>query len=150
VAATGRVATAGPIGRGEAVRAMAATGSADRQLDAVSADLGVIEDRLGTTAMRALWVDAPLTVTVADYTPAAATVRVWGVSVIGAVGGSPPQSVWRTSTLHLVWQADDWKIDALDITPGPTPVGAATSLGMGADQFVTVAGWDLVAAEVTA
>jgi hypothetical protein len=150
VAATGRVATAGPIGRNEAVRAMATAGSAGRQLDAVSADLAIIEDQLGTTAMRALWVDAPITVTVADYTPESATARVWSVSVIGAAGGTPPQSVWRTSTLRLVWQTDDWKTDAIDVTPGPTPVGAATSLGVGSEAFATVAGWDLVAAEVAA
>jgi hypothetical protein len=151
VAAAGRLATAGPISRTDGIRAMATATTATAQVNAVEGALNAIAAKLGGPTEATLWVDAPVTVTVTAYTDTAATVRVWGVSIIGAAApdASGPQSVWRTSTVELVWESEDWKTRSIMAAPGPTPVGSPASLGVGAADFPTVAGWDAYAARVT-
>ena len=42
--------------------------------------------------------------------------------VIGAPGVGVPRQAWRTVTVDLAWERDDWRIDRWTSEPGPTPV----------------------------
>ena len=42
--------------------------------------------------------------------------------VIGAPGVGVPRQAWRTVTVDLAWERDDWRIDRWASEPGPTPV----------------------------
>ena len=52
------------------------------------------------------------------------------------------EAIWRTHRVALVWERDDWRIDDVAITEGPTPVPNDVALPSPASEFVTVDGWE--------
>lgn len=62
---------------------------------------------------------APIRYDVVEYTSDAATIKVWGLTVIFPPDGQPEQS-WVTGTLRLVW-LDDWRMNGGSSSAGPTP-----------------------------
>lgn len=79
---------------------------------------------------------SPLTYRVTAYSGERATVVSWGVAVVGNDAGLEPSASWATTTTKLVWQDDDWKIDAATSTNGPTP-GLGGQPASGADAFIS-------------
>ncbi len=77
----------------------------------------------------------------ASHSDAAAVVEVWSVLVIGVPGHGAPRQVWRTVTVRLVWERDDWKIDGWDAAAGPTPALAESSVVSTVDDVAEVLGW---------
>ena len=73
---------------------------------------------------------SPVGYRVDRFTPAAATVAIWRVGIVGSGATAEPQQSWRTETVSLVWEKKTWKVAALRSEPGPTPplpTSAATS-----------------------
>jgi len=125
VGMTGPVARAGFITRRDMIDQLATTRYKDtlastsaRQLDDLMGDLG----SAGLVPADLLWAELALTARVVDATPRRARVDVWTVLVIGAPGVGVPRQAWRTVTVELAWERDDWRIDRWASEPGPTPV----------------------------
>lgn len=144
VSITGDIATAGFITRDDLIASIASAQYADelaavssRQLDELSVELG----QAGIAPSQLLWSELPLRAQVVSYGADAAVVEVWSVLVVGVPGHGAPRQVWRTVTLGLVWEGEDWRIDAWDAVHGPTPALAAASVVSTVDDVADALGW---------
>lgn len=67
----------------------------------------------------------PASTTVLSYTPDAADVSVWTVNAgAGAIDGNGNKAAiasWGTTSLHLVWEDGDWKVQDQSFHTGPQP-----------------------------
>jgi hypothetical protein len=119
----------------DAIRSMAASGSADAQVTEAQEQLRLLRERLagGTAPIR--YVQSILASRVDGFTPSRARVSVWSVGVLSRTGVAQPQAGWTTSTFELVWERDDWRIWDNTIAPGPTPALNASALPSSAEQL---------------
>ena len=111
----------GPIATADALRAVTSARVAEATIDRFRAEHDQFTTQFHADPSQAIWIESPLTVTVTDWSTEAATVRVWSQLVIGVASESTVQVMWRTHTVRLVWEADDWKVDDVTQTEGPTP-----------------------------
>lgn len=72
------------------------------------------------------------------FTPEAATVSLWRVGIVGSGATVEPQQSWRTETVSLVWERDDWKVASFRSSPGPTPPLAPSVATPAGELFVAV------------
>ena len=98
-------------------------------------------DELGPDFARRVWIESPLQVDVIDTDETSATVAVWALLVTGDPRSGPIDAVWRTHRIELVWERDDWRIDNVTISEGPTPVPSEVALPSPPSDFTTVDGW---------
>jgi len=127
----------------DAIRAMAAGGSADTQVADAQDRIGKLRERLdeGTGPIR--YLQAVLASRVDAFTPDRARVSVWSVGVLSRVGIAQPQAGWTTSTYELVWEGDDWRVWDTTITVGPAPGLNESALPSTAEQLdEELAGFD--------
>ena len=144
VSLTGVIATAGFVTRSDMIDVLASTRFAPALLRASNAQLRDVLGDLGATGIApadVVFRELPLTAMVDDATLDRARVRVWSVVVAGAHGRGSPRQLWRTVSIDLVWEADDWRIDAWSATPGPTPALATGAPVAGLDDLAAVAAW---------
>lgn len=80
---------------------------------------------------------APVGYRVDHFSPAAATISVWRVGVVGSGATVEPQQSWRTETVSLVWEEGAWKVAALRSSPGPTPP-LGTTPATASDLFTSI------------
>lgn len=104
-----------------AVRSMAASGSADPQIDEAEQQLRDLREVLTDGAGPTRYLQAVLASRVDAFTAERARVAVWSVGVLSRAGIAQPQAGWSIATFELVWERDDWKIWSQTITPGPAP-----------------------------
>jgi hypothetical protein len=88
-----------------------------------------------------LLLEQPVTAQVQAFTPEVATVAVWSVVVVGAPGSVPPRQVWRTVTVRLRWERDDWRVDDWTVAAGPNPATSPELAPADYDAVAMVAGW---------
>jgi hypothetical protein len=119
-----------------AVRALAAADSAPALAEETVAALAAARAGLAAASGPVWWLVRPLASTVPQFSPAAARVVVWAVSVLAAPGVAAPQAWWFRVALDLVWTVLGWRVRSVLNTPGPTP-----GLGPG-DQPWPSAGFD--------
>jgi hypothetical protein len=105
----------------DAMRAMAANESANGLVAENERDTQAVLDRLeaGTGPVR--FDQAVLSTALDAYDQGRARVRVWSVGVLARTGAAPPQAGWRTTTVDLVWERDDWRLWGWSVVSGPTP-----------------------------
>ena len=72
------------------------------------------------------------------FTPDAATVSLWRVGIVGSGATIEPQQSWRTETVSLVWEGENWKVASFRSSPGPTPPLAASAPTPAGELFVSV------------
>jgi hypothetical protein len=141
---TGPIAKAGFITRGDMIKALS-TGRFGPTLASLSAQqLADFLEQVGTdglTPSEVLWSELPLTARLVHIAAAQAQVQVWSVVVLGAPGVGVPHQLWRTVTVDLAWEHDDWKVDGWSSTPGPTPVLADGTDAASLEDLTTVTGW---------
>jgi hypothetical protein len=117
-----------PTRVGGAIRTMAATASADRQVIDAEQRLQTLRDVLDDGTGPIHYLQAVLATRVDAYTPERARVSVWSVGVLSRAKIASPQAGWNISTFELVWERDDWKVWSETITAGPAPIlNAATA-----------------------
>jgi hypothetical protein len=68
-----------------------------------------------------VYLASPIAYRVVSYTDAEAVIEGWGVSIVGNGQGVNPQATWGTTRTTARWENDDWRIDAVRPTAGPTP-----------------------------
>ena len=147
VSATGAIATAGFITRKDLIGSIASAGFADqlaaessRQLDDFAIELGAA----GVVPTQVVWSELPLRARVLSYSADASSVEVWSVLVVGVPGHGAPRQVWRTVTVGLVWEREDWRVDSWSSATGPTPALAAASTVSSVDEIGVVLAWPTV------
>lgn len=119
----------------DAIRSMAASGSADSQVTEAQEQLRLLRERLAGGTAQIRYIQSILASRVDAFTLERARVSVWSVGVLSRTGVAQPQAGWTTSTLELVWERDDWRIWDNTITPGPTPALNASALPSSAEQL---------------
>lgn len=62
---------------------------------------------------------------VRSYTPEAASVEVWSVSLLGTRTLNRVGARWRTTTVEMRWDGSDWKLAGIDGRSGPVPSAGA-------------------------
>jgi hypothetical protein len=148
VGLTGEIAKAGFITRGDMIDTLATRGfsselaiATERQLADLAEALGEIEVLPPAIA----WTEVPLTAQLIDGGHDTARVEVWSVVVVASPDVGVPRQAWRTVTLDMVWEDDDWKVDAWTSTPGPTPALAAAAAVSSGREVADVADWPAAA-----
>jgi hypothetical protein len=104
------------------VTAVATPDAAERLVAELTGEVRLVRDALAVARGQVWWAVRPLAARVLRFSPEAATVAVWVLSVLSAVGVAAPQSSWSTLTVELAWVGGDWRVDELSRRPGPTPV----------------------------
>lgn len=147
VSATGAIATAGFITRDDLIGSIASWGFAGqladesaRQLDELAIELGEV----GVVPSQLVWAELPLRARVLSFSQDAAAVEVWSVLVVGVPGHGAPRQVWRTVTVGLIWEREDWRVDSWQSEAGPTPALAATSTVSSVDEIRAALAWPAV------
>lgn len=118
-------------------QAGAATG-----VDEAVEDYFELYDALGPEFRERVWIESPLQTSLGARTDTTSQVSVWSVVVTG--GGPDDEtvvSIWRTHRIDLVWERGDWKIDAVEILEGPTPITNDLALPAAAAEFEQVDSW---------
>ena len=116
----------------DAIRMVAAIGTADAQVIEAERQLHQLRDALSDGTGATMYAQAALASRLDSYNVDRARVSVWSVGVISRRGVARPQAGWTVSTFELVWERNDWKIWSESISPGPAPtldnsVAASTS-----------------------
>ena len=125
-----------PLSAEAAVREMASTAGADRQVRDALEDLTGLRNALRSGSGSIVFRQGVLATRLVAMTADAATVEVWSVGVLTRRGIAPPQAGWRTSRLELVWERGDWHVDRETIEPGPAPVLDDSAVPATADQLL--------------
>jgi hypothetical protein len=149
VSVTGEIARAGFITREDLIESIASDGFASelaemssQQLDELSVELG----EAGIVPSELVWSEIPLRARIVTTEPDEVTVDVWSVLVVGVPGHGAPRQAWRTVTVHLIWEREDWRIDGWDVAAGPTPALAAAAKVSTVDDVSTVVDWSATGA----
>lgn len=144
VSVTGDIATAGFITRDDLIESIASSDYAtelaaqsSRQLDDLSIELG----EAGVAPSQLVWSEIPLRARTVSATDQSAVVEVWSVLVVGVPGVGAPRQVWRTVTVRLIWERDDWRIDGWDASAGPTPALASAASVSSVEEISAVVAW---------
>ncbi|MGD9798287.1 MAG: hypothetical protein AB7H92_18345 [Microbacteriaceae bacterium] len=144
VSVTGDLATAGFITRDDLIGSIASSDYAmelatlsSRQLQELSIELG----KAGVASSQLVWSEIPLRARTLSASDLSAVVEVWSVLVVGVPGVGAPRQVWRTVTVRLVWERDDWRIDGWDTSAGPTPALASAVEVSTVEDLATVLAW---------
>ena len=123
------------------VARIASNASRARLLDAFAEASSQTRTRLGAdTVPQPVIVlrAAPVGYRVERYSPAAATIAVWYVGIVGSGATVQPQQSWRTETVGLVWQRGAWKVESFASTPGPTPALAPADSEPSGELFAAI------------
>jgi hypothetical protein len=111
-----------PLAAAGATRQMAATSTADAQARANNEQLTRLRDTLANGTGPITYWQGVLASHTITYGGDRAVIAVWSVGVLSREGVAPPQAAWAVSTLALVWERDDWRLESESIVPGPAPV----------------------------
>lgn len=124
VSLSGQIAVAGFISRADMLGALASDrfrptlmAESSRQLDRLLGDLPADGVALPTLLFREL----PLTAHALQVDSRTARIDVWSVVVVGVPDRGAPRQAWRTVTVDLVWERNDWRVDGWTPAAGPTP-----------------------------
>lgn len=144
VSVTGEIARAGFITREDLIESVASDDFASeldemssQQLEELSVELG----EAGIVPSQLVWSEIPLRARVVSAASDEVTVDVWSVLVVGIPGHGAPRQAWRTVTVRLVWEREDWRIDDWEAAAGPTPALAAAAEVSSVDDVSKVLTW---------
>jgi len=141
VSSLGTLIRLGPIATADALRAVTSARVAEATIDRFRTERDQFTTQFHADPSQAIWIESPLTVTVTDWSPEAATVRVWSQLVVGVPSESTVQVMWRTHTVVLVWEDDDWKVDDVTQVEGPTPQATPENLPSSGTEFEAMSKW---------
>lgn len=116
-----RLLDTSPAGLAEKVRSLWSAASADGALETTLNRLSALRARLGSGTGRTRFRQAVLGVRVDSAAAERVVVSVWWVGVLSRADVITPQAQWSTSTLTMVSEDGDWKVDAETTEPGPLP-----------------------------
>jgi hypothetical protein len=128
----------GPAEIDQAVRAMAASSTAQAQVDEVRARVAAVHRALAGGTGTLSYRQAAVATRVDELTAERARVSVWHVGVLSKAGVAPPQAGWAISVVDLVWEADGWRLERETVSPGPAPLPDASAPPATTEELDTV------------
>lgn len=144
VSVTGEIARAGFITREDLIESIASDGFApelaemsSQQLDELAVELG----EAGIVPSQLVWSEIPLRARIVTAGPDEVVVDVWSVLIVGVPGHGAPRQAWRTVTVRMIWEREDWRIDDWESAAGPTPALAAAAEVSSVEDVSTVLSW---------
>ena len=132
----------GPIRLDDTIGQLLSERRAASGTEEVVADYLALIDALGPEFASRIWIESPLQTSVVAADDTSATVMVWALLTTGDAERGPVEALWRTHRVELVWERDDWRIDDVDLTEGPTPVPNEVALPSPASDFADVDAWE--------
>ena len=142
VASFPTVVRMGPLRLDDTISQLLSEERAASGTEEVVTDYFELFDELGPGFAERVWMESPLQVITTGSTEATAEVSVWAMLVTGDLVDGPVEVLWRTHHISLVWERDDWRIDDVTISEGPTPVPTDMALPSAPSEFVEVDGWE--------
>lgn len=116
-----RLLDTSPTDLGELIRSMWSARSADAALAGTLDQLSGLRERLGVGVGPTRFRQAVLAVRVDSSSAARVVVSVWWVGVLSRAESVTPQAQWSTSTVTMVTESGEWKVDAEVTETGPLP-----------------------------
>jgi hypothetical protein len=144
VGLTGEIARSGFITRGDMIEQLASRRFAYELTTTTDQQLAELSEALGENSIvppQITWSEVPLSARVEDVGEATAQVTVWSVVVVADPDVGVPRQAWRTVSVELVWEDDDWKVDGWSAEPGPTPALAPAAAISSTGEVIDAAGW---------
>ncbi len=141
VAALGELITLGPIATGERLGELLTEQAATATADGFRRERQEFVERFGVDPSRALWIESPLAVQVAELAADRAVVLVWSQLITGTADASTVHAVYRTHMVTMLWERDRGRVDDVTRREGPTPQVAPGELPTSGDEFAVVADW---------
>jgi hypothetical protein len=141
---TGEIARSGFITRGDMIKKFASDRFALELIEVTDRQLAELSEALGEVDVappQLTWTEIALTARVVSDNPDRVGVEVWSVLVVATPEAGVPRQAWRTVELELVWEDEDWKVDAWTARAGPTPALAAGAAVSSVEEITDVAGW---------
>ncbi|MEP7112196.1 MAG: hypothetical protein ABI862_02930 [Ilumatobacteraceae bacterium] len=140
VGALGPLMLMGPIAVRDALRELLTAAAAEPTIDGFRAERQRFKDTFGADPLLGIWIESPLQVDLVEFAPDRAVVKVWSQLLMGAASNGV-QVLWRTQSVALRWERDDWRVDSVIRVEGPTPVASPTMLPSPGSDFAVLAGW---------
>lgn len=125
-----------PLAAEDAVRQMASTSTADRQVNDILDQLRGLRQAVVSGSGRIVFRQGVLAYRVDRFDEDRAEVSIWNVGVLSREGVAPPQASWAISSFELSWERGDWRILTETVVPGPAPVLDDTTAPATAVQLV--------------
>lgn len=144
VGLTGEIARSGFITRGDMIEQFASGRFVHELIETTDQQLGELSEALGEDSIvppQITWIEVPLSAHVDQEEKDTARVDVWSVVVVATPDVGVPRQAWRTVTVELVWENDDWKVDGWTVEAGPTPALAPAAAVSSVGEVVAVAEW---------
>jgi len=141
VSSLGVLMQAGPIATADALRSLVSEERAGATIDSLRAERARFSEQFGADPSQAVWIDSPLAVQVEDWNPDRAVVRVWSQLLVGVASEATVQALWRTHTVTVVWEREDWRVDDVSREEGPTPQVMAGDLPSPGGEVAVMAEW---------
>lgn len=118
-----------------AIAAIATRNAAPRMTKEVTAEVSMVRDQLAQSKGSIWWIVCPLAWRVEQFNGNEARISVWTVTVLSAAGVAAPQSEYLTVVLDLERVEDEWRVDGVQDTPGPTPITGPKDQPWDAEPF---------------
>jgi len=119
VSSLGELMRMGPIARSDTLHRLLSTRIAEETVDDFNAERDRFIKTFGVDPSIGMWRESPLATSVATATESQVIVRVWAQVMIGS--DDRVEVLWRTHTVTMIWQGDDWRVDDVTRVQGPTP-----------------------------
>jgi hypothetical protein len=140
VSSLGALMRMGPIAQADTLHVLMTVDAATETIDEFAAERDRFIASFGADPLLGVWIDAPLQVDVVQADDGLAVVRVWSLLMLGTEQ-QEAQALWRTHTVTLRWERDDWRVDDVTRVEGPTPTVAPARLPSPPKDLSAVAGW---------
>lgn len=139
VSSLGDLMAMGPIARSDTLRELLSSRIADETVAEFKAERERFIETFGRDPSTALWRESPLAVTVPEASDQRTVVRVWAELLMGT--SERVEVLWRTHTVTLVWERDDWRVDDVSRVEGPTPAASTGAMPSPGSEFAAVEEW---------
>lgn len=124
-----------PTQLADVIRSLWSARSADNAVTATVEQLGRLRDRLASGRGATRYRQSAVTVRVESASAARVDVAVWWVGVLSREGALVPQAQWSTSTVTVIREDGEWRVDEETSEPGPVPDSSSDSEPISHDEF---------------
>ena len=131
----------GPLRLSDSLQRLMTESGAAAGVDEAVADYLTVLDEFGGDFGERIWIEAPLRTATTEFTADAAEVSVWAALITGDPASGPVEVLWRTHRISLRWEREDWRVEAVAVQEGPTPIPVEAALPSPPSDFESVDSW---------
>jgi len=131
----------GPLRLSDSLQRLMTESGAAAGVDGAVADYLTFLDGFGGDFGERIWIEAPLRTATTEFTTDVAEVSVWAALITGDPASGPVEVLWRTHRISLRWERDDWRVEAVAVQEGPTPIPVEAALPSPPSDFESVDSW---------